>query len=203
MILIAVTGVIGSGKSTIAGILKSFGLPVIDADEISRKVTQKDGPAYKKIIETFGKEILKQDLEIDRKKLAQIVFNSPEKRKILENIIHPFVEEERKKIIKDITSKNPEAIIVLDIPLLFEAGLENSVDYIICAYADKEILYERVAKRDGMSKEEFLMRIKNQISLEEKAKKSHFVVNTNKSIDDLKSELFDIIKKINPNFVLP
>lgn len=202
MITIAITGIIGSGKSTLAKIFKDLGLPVIDADEISRNLTKKNGSAYNKIIEAFGCDILLENQEIDRKKLAQIVFNNPEKRKVLENIIHPLVELERKRRIEEIVNENPEAIIILDIPLLFEAGLEKNVDYIICASASMDTIYNRVYNRDKMTKEEFLSRIKNQIPLEEKAKRSHFVINTEKSIEEIKSELIEIIRKIKPDFIL-
>ncbi|MCX7770173.1 MAG: dephospho-CoA kinase [Proteobacteria bacterium] len=202
MILIGITGVIGSGKTTVAGILKKLNIPVIDADEISRKVTKKDGPAYIEIIKHFGAEILNQDGEINRKKLANIVFNDINKKKLLESIIHPLVQIEREKMIKEICAENPNAIVALDIPLLFEAGLENTVDYIICTYADIDTIYERVKERDNVSKEEFLLRLSNQLPLEEKIKRSHFVIDTRKDLKEIESELKDIIKKIAPNFVI-
>ncbi len=201
MTLIAITGIMGSGKTTIANILKKLNIPVIDADEISRTVTQKNGPAYNQIIENFGTEILTLDAEIDRKKLAKIVFNDPIKRKKLENIIHPLVEKEKNKIIEKIKSKNPDAIIALDIPLLFETGLDKSVDYIICAYADLETIYNRVKARDGISREDFLKRIKNQLPLEEKVRKSNFIIDTRKDIEEIELELKNIIRKVNPNFI--
>lgn len=195
VIKIAITGVIGSGKSTLAGLLRELDIYVIDADEISRELTKKGTEVYKRIIDAFGSEILKEDGEINRKTLASIVFNDLSKRKILEDIIHPEV----KKICEDrarTLEKEGKDIIVLDIPLLFEAGMEDMVDYVILAYADVETLYNRVQKRDKMSKEEFLSRLKNQMSLEEKAKKSHFIVDTRKSLADLKLELFEIIRKV-------
>lgn len=105
MILIGITGIMGSGKSTIASILKKFNIPVIDADEISRRVTRKNGPAYDQIVKFFSKDILNSNGEIDRKKLARIVFNDPLKKKKLEDIIHPLVEQERNKMIEEIKKK--------------------------------------------------------------------------------------------------
>lgn len=201
MITIAITGVIGSGKSTIASILKKIGIPVIDADAISREITKIGKAAYKDIVNTFGDDILLPSGEIDRKKLAEIVFKNPEKRKILENIIHPLVQKEREKIINEFALENPQGIIAIDIPLLFEAGLEHTVNYIICTYADIETLYNRVSKRDNMSKEEFLMRLKSQMPLEEKLKRSHFVIDTRKSMEELELELLTIIEKIKSHFI--
>lgn len=201
MILIGITGVMGSGKTTIASILRKYHIPIIDADEISRKVTKKNGPAYDEIIKNFGNEILTSHGEIDRKKLARIVFNDVNKRKLLENIIHPLVEQERNKIIEEIKQKDPDAIIALDIPLLFETGLEKTIDYVICAYADIDTIYERVKKRDNISKDDFLQRLKNQLPIDEKAKRSHFVIDTRKDLEEIELELKNIIKKIAPNFI--
>lgn len=201
MILIGITGIMGSGKSTIASILKKFNIPVIDADEISRRVTRKNGPAYDQIVKFFSKDILNSNGEIDRKKLARIVFNDPLKKKKLEDIIHPLVEQERNKMIEEIKEKSKNAIIALDIPLLFEARLEKSVNYIICAYADLETIYNRLKARDGISKEDFLIRIKNQIPLEEKVKRSHFIIDTRKDIKEIELELKNIIRKIAPDFI--
>lgn len=201
MLLIGITGIIGSGKTTIANIFRKFNIPIINADEISRKVTKKNGSAYSEIIKNFGEEILNAHGDIDRKKLAKIVFNDANKRKLLESIIHPLVEKERNKIINEIKQKNPDAIIVLDIPLLYEAGLEKTVDYVICAYADIDTAYERVKKRDNMSKDDFIQRLKNQLPIDEKAKRSDFVIDTRKNLEDIELELRDILKKIAPNFV--
>lgn len=196
MIKIAVTGVIGSGKTTISKIFKEMGYDVIDADEISRNLTKKGSPVYEKILKEFGKEILKGNGEINRKALADIVFKDKKKKEILEGIIHPEV----KKFCIDRANELEKAgkdILVLDIPLLFEAGMEDMVDYVILAYADEDTLYERVKKRDGLTKEEFFSRLKNQIPLDEKIKKSHFVVDTRKDIEEIRLELGTIIKKLH------
>ncbi len=196
MIKIGITGVIGSGKTTIANILKGLKIPVIDADEISRNLTKKGTTVFKKIIETFGNEILNADGELDRKKLAEIVFSNPKKRKLLENIIHPAVKAERNKIINELERKNIN-IVALDIPLLFEAGMDKEVDFIITAYADEKTLFERVCIRDRMTFEEFSKRLKNQLPLEEKVRKSHFVIDTRKNLEELKIELAEIINRIS------
>jgi dephospho-CoA kinase len=200
MIKIGITGVMGSGKTTLAGIFREFGIPVIDADEISRNLTKKGTPVFGKIIEYFGRNVVGVDGELNRKKLAEIVFKDKEKRKILEEIVHPAVRNERDKILCQIEAENPDAIVALDIPLLFETGVENTVDYIICAYADEITLYSRIKNRDDMSYEEFSARLKNQISIDEKAKRSHFVIDTRKELAELRAELHAVIKKVSPGF---
>lgn len=193
MIKVAITGVIGSGKSTIAKIFKEMGYNVIDADEISRKLTNKGEKVYHKIIEAFGREILKEDEEINRKTLAEIVFKDKEKRIILESIIHPEVKKISLKKAKELEELG-EKIAFFDIPLLFEASMEDMFDYIILAYADEETLFERVEKRDKMCYHEFLERLRNQIPLKEKVKKSHFVIDTRKDIEELKKELKKVLQ---------
>ncbi len=196
MIKIGITGVIGSGKSTLADMLKRRNIPVIDADEISRNLTKKGTDVYRKIVETFGEGILKDDGEIDRKGLAAAVFSSAEMKKKLEDIIHPAVRAERNRIIAELEEKRITDIVVLDIPLLFETGMEKELDYVILAYADEQTLFERVKKRDKMSFQEFYRRLKNQMPLSEKIKKSHFVVDTRKDLKSLELELIDIIDRI-------
>lgn len=195
MIKVAITGVIGSGKSTIAQLLKNMGIPLIDADEISRASTKKGGAAYDKIIALFGPDILLENGEIDRKKLAHIVFSDSKKRLALEAVVHPAVKMIRDQMIKELEKKN-EKIVVLDIPLLFETGMEKEVDYVILAYADEKTLFDRVHKRDNMSFLEFEKRLKNQIPLSEKVKKSHFIVDTRKDLKLLEKELAVIVNKI-------
>ncbi len=195
MIRIAITGVIGSGKSTLAKIMKDLGIPVLDADEISRELTDKGSEVYEKVVRFFGKQILDSNEEIDRKALAKIVFNDREKRLFLESLIHPEVKKAfEKKIIE--LEKQGFDLVVLDIPLLFEAKMEDTVDFIILAYAEEDTLFERVKKRDKLSREEFMLRLKNQIPIHEKVKKSHFVVHTEKDLKKLKSELDKIISNI-------
>lgn len=196
MIKIGITGVIGSGKSTIAAILKQFGVPVIDADEISRSITKPGTDVFYQIVDKFGKGVLTNDGELDRKKIADIVFSDPKKRKTLEDIIHPAVKAERNRLIKLFDEKGC-SIVALDVPLLFEAGMDKEVDIIILAYADEDTLYERVKKRDNMSFEEFEKRLKSQLPLSVKKAKSHYVIDTRKSIDELKIEIANIINKIS------
>lgn len=202
MIKIGITGVIGSGKSTLAKILKEYGVQVIDADEISRNLTKKGTATFEKIVETFGKKIIDKDGELNRKKLAEIIFSDPLKKRLLEDIIHPAVSCERDRLLKEIETTKPDSVVALDIPLLFEAGMEKDVDYVIVAYADEKTLYSRVQKRDNMSFDEFIRRLSNQMPLSEKVKKGDFVVDTRKKISDLKLELLEIIKKIAPAYVI-
>lgn len=196
MLKVAITGVIGSGKSTLANILREQGMTVIDADEISRRLTKKGLPIYHQIIEAFGNEVLLPNGEINRKKLAEMVFSNQDKRLQLEKIIHPAVKAERDRIIAALEKTDKNAIVILDIPLLFETGMEKDVDYIILAYADEKTLFERVQKRDSMSFEEFSKRLKNQMPLSSKIQKCHFVVDTRKDIKTLKKEVATIIETI-------
>ena len=160
MKIIGITGGIGSGKTTVSTMFASFGAEVIDADEISRSITKKNGAAYPEIVETFGEGILLPDKEIDRKALAKIVFQDAKSLELLNKITHKYVFEEMKARMESSVAD----IVVLDVPLLFSADFPFDCDLTVGVTADKEERIKRVQKRDGISREEILKRIENQIS---------------------------------------
>lgn len=171
--IIGITGGIASGKSTVSDILRKKGYTVIDADDISREVTSIGEPAYEKIHEYFGDDILREDLSIDRKKLGSIIFGDEEKRKKLNEMVHPEVY---KKMIQEIRiNAQRDEIIFLDIPLLVEE-IENSKKYgieydeIWLVFVSEKEQRERLMMRDKISSEEAEKRIKSQMSMDFKRK---------------------------------
>jgi dephospho-CoA kinase len=195
-LVIGLTGGIASGKSTVSNMLKELSIPVIDADQIAREVVQKDKPAYKEIVRTFGKGILASDLQIDRAKLGAIVFQQEEKRQLLNQIVHPAV---RKEMLaqKEAFLQEGHPTIVLDIPLLFESKLTSLVDKILLVFVDDDIQLERLMKRNHFTKEEAEARIRSQMPLIQKVPLADAVINNNGSIDETKSQLLAILSKWN------
>jgi dephospho-CoA kinase len=191
---IGLTGGIASGKSTVAQMLRELGIPVIDADQVAREVVEIGKEAYIQIIETFGRDILQENGEINRAKLGQIVFHDEEKRKKLNAIVHPAI---RKNMIaqKEAYINSGEKTIVLDIPLLFESGLTRLVDKIIVVYVDEHIQLERLMKRNGFSKEEAMARINAQMPLIEKVAKADAVIDNNETIEKTKQQLVHILMR--------
>jgi len=177
-IVIGLTGSIASGKSTVSLMFDDFGIPVIDADKLSRDVVKPGQPALEKLTEAFGTDILQEDGTLDRKKLGGIVFRDEAKRSVLNSIVHPEV---RRSMIeeRDALIAKGEKAVVLDIPLLFESKLESYVDKILVVYADREIQLRRLMKRDGYSQAEAERRIKVQMPVKDKAAMADEVINNN------------------------
>ena len=178
--LIGITGGIASGKTTVKNILIDKDYIVIDSDIIARDVVKINKPAYQKVIEYFGDDILYDDNTIDRKKLSDIVFNDANERKILEGILYPYIFKE---ILAQIHNKcvNDMDIIFVDIPLLFEniKSIVNSgisFDQIWLVYCDRKTQLERLLSRDNISLENANLRLNAQIDIEEKRKMTDVII---------------------------
>lgn len=182
--ILGLTGGIASGKSTISNYLQSLNIPVVDADLLARKVMRAGQPAVAEIAEVFGCEVLLANGEINRQRLGQIVFESADKRKELNQIVQYRIRAEIKKEIKNYLKDNP-ALIVLDIPLLYEESYESEVDEVMVVYVDSETQKERLLKRDKeLSEVDASNRINSQIPLLEKKKKADIVIDNNGTIED-------------------
>lgn len=193
--IIGLTGGIASGKSTVSAYLAELGAIIIDADKIAHEIMEKGKTAYWQVIEAFGREILAENGEIDRSRLGKIVFNNLEKKKILEEITHPQVIREMREKIEEYRAENK--VIVLDVPLLFEAGLDSMVDETWVVYVDRETQLQRLIARDGLSYEEANKRIQAQMSLEKKRVLADFVINNKGNIEDLKRQVLLKWREIN------
>jgi dephospho-CoA kinase len=191
---IGLTGGIASGKSTVTGMIRELGIPVIDADQVARDVVKAGEEAYAQIVATFGRDILQANGEIDRAKLGAIVFHNEQERKKLNAIVHPAV---RRRIMaeKEAYVQNGAKTIVLDIPLLFESELTHFIDKVIVVYVDDDVQLERLMRRNGFSEEEALARIRSQMPLREKVKKADAVINNNGTVEETKQQLLQILTK--------
>lgn len=186
------TGGIASGKSTVSSIFRSFGVEIADADITAKKISERED-VLQEIGKIFGKDVLSAEGQIDRVKLKEVVFSDKNKLIQLNNIIHPKVMEEFKKI-KENTPKND--IIIFDIPLLFEAGMDKMCDTVILVYADREMQIERIKARDGVSRELAEKIIDAQMSLEDKKEKSDIHIENNGTQEELKKKVEDIYRKL-------
>jgi len=177
MVLVGLTGGIASGKSLVAKLLKDLGAYIIDADEIAHKVIQPGTPAYHDILQQFGKEILREDGTIDRPKLGGLVFSDPARRSILEGIVHPrvFAEEEARR--RQITQRDPEAVIIFDAPLLIETRAHELMDKVIVVYTDRKTQFKRLKERDHLDSEEAKRRIAAQLPLSDKKQYADYVID--------------------------
>jgi len=181
--VIAVTGGIACGKTTLVSALKKRGALIIDADAISRALTEAGGQALPEIRATFGEAVFTKEGGLNRKALADVIFSDPKKREKLNGIIHPLVEKEMRRQLRK-AEAGGEKIVILDVPLLYEARMDKLADEVWCARLQKEEQIARLMGRDGLTRQEALARIGSQMPLEEKAKRANQVIDTSGSIEN-------------------
>jgi dephospho-CoA kinase len=176
MIKVALTGGVASGKSTVAGLLREAGLPVLDSDAVARQVVAPGKPAWQALRQNFGAEFFRPDGTVDRQALARHVFSRPEAREKLNRIIHPWITQELQEHLRQLESQG-EPLVVVEIPLLFELGLETFYDRVIVVYADVASQKQRLRWRDDREGDEIEGILTAQGSLSQKAARADFVVD--------------------------
>lgn len=184
MRIIGLTGGIASGKSTVSGILKSLGAVVIDADQVAREVVEPGKPAWQEIVQDFGPAVLNPDGTLNRKQLSQLVFRDGEKLRRLNAITHPRVIEHFRQRLQWLRANRPDAVVVLDVPLLFESGMDAMADEVWVVWVDQEIEMQRLMMRDGITHEEAEARVAAQLPLEEKVRRADRVIDNTRSLQE-------------------
>ncbi len=193
---IAITGGIGSGKSTVCRIIKENGFHVIDTDEITQKLSEPKGLAYSQLIKLFGKDIIKKDKQIDKTKIKQQILLNPSLKKRLEDILHPLVLKEVEKEIKTIRNKNYKKYIFVEVPLLFEAGWNKFFPKILLVKAPIQKRIERIKQTRNMNSKQVLFFIESQLPDHEKEKYSTWTINNDKGLEELKTEVKKFLKEL-------
>ena len=195
MILIGLTGSLGSGKSTVAGMFARQGAYVIDADAVVHEQLRPTGKAYKKVVKTFGKDIL-SGKDIDRRKLADIVFRNEHKLKQLTSIVHPIAFKEVQARIKSLKRDAKIFMIVVDAPLLIEAGWHRWMDYIVVVKASKEVQVSRLMTQRKMTRPEILRRMKSQLPIKQKINMADIVIDNNKGLKEIEKQTRMIVERL-------
>ncbi|MEN9453774.1 MAG: hypothetical protein RLZZ19_261 [Actinomycetota bacterium] len=187
MLKVALTGGIGSGKSTVAEMLQECGAIVIDSDQLSRDVIERGTPGYESVLAEFGDEIL-TDGEINRAALAEIVFKDQKKRELLEGIIHPLVRDRAESLMRNVPNNS---IVVNQIPLLVETDGAKRFDYVITVSASEDIRRKRLIER-GMKEYEIAKRLQAQVDDRAREAIADHVLTNNGSLDDLQRSVEDL-----------
>lgn len=183
MASIGLTGGFGTGKSTVLRLFAKLGAYTIDSDEIVHNIL-KNPATVKKIASLLGESVLKKRgkaISLDKKRVADIIFNDPDKRISIEKFIHPKVMREIKSLMKKKLSENPSLTIIFEIPLLFEAGYEKYFDKIIVVFCKRDVAIKRLLKK-GFSKEDALKRMRAQMPVARKKASANFVIDNNDGI---------------------
>lgn len=195
-IILGITGSLATGKSTVANIFRAYGATLIDADRIAHEVIKPQGAIYKKIVAFFGRGILGKRKTIDRQKLARIVFSDQKALKKLNHVMHPEII----RMIKERIKETDASIIVLDAPLLIEAGLGGLVDRLVVVKCNLGEQLSRLRDRhSGLSRSDALKVIHCQIPLKEKVSLADFVIDNSGTVDNTKRQ----VEKIYQNLLLP
>jgi dephospho-CoA kinase len=184
MLNVGLTGGIACGKSTVARMLVEKGAILIDFDDLAHAVEEPGEPVWREVVRHFGEEILLPDRRIDRGKLGAIVFADREKREILNHLVHPAVFAEWRKRLGEIEKTGQDAIVLSDIPLLIEAGLESMVDVVLLVYLSPEEQIHRLTARNGFSREEAERRVAAQMPIEEKVIHADIVIYNEGSVEE-------------------
>ena len=196
MLSVGLTGGIGSGKSTIAAMFRDKGSYIIDFDVLAHEVQNPGQPAWKCIIDSFGRDVLDKEERIDRARLADIVFEDEEKLAMLNGIVHPAVFGAWAARLREIESVKPEAIVLSDVPLLIEAGVKHLFDLIILVYITPEEQLRRIMVRNGYSAEEAKKRLSSQMPIDEKIRHADIVINNQASLESAKKRVDEVWEEL-------
>ncbi len=191
MRVIGLTGGIGTGKSTVSKFLTELGAMVLDADKIGHEAYAPDSATYHEVVAAFGRGILTPKGQIDRKKLGSIVFGSPEALSRLNQIMHPWIHETLKNHLRTYQSQGVR-VAVIEAALLVEAGWHSLVDEVWVTVAPHDTVLKRVGGREHLSEGEITARIHSQLPTEERVKHADIVINTNVSLDELKTRVTEL-----------
>lgn len=196
MIVAGLTGGIATGKSTVSNFLSDAGARIIDADKIAREVVEQGKPAYEEIRAFFGEEILLPNGDIDRERLGDIIFNDSDKKKRLDAIVHPRVFERSAALIAEIEASEPDAVVILDIPLLLEANMDRDLAEVIVVYVPEELQLQRLIARDGIDEKAAMARIRSQMPIEEKRKRATLVIDNSGSRSACRQEALKALDRL-------
>lgn len=200
MLIIGVTGGIGAGKSSVSAILEQLGAIVIDADLISKQVVEPDKPAWLEIKEAFGEDFIKEDNTLNRKKLADEVFVSKEKKLLLEKIIHREVMAVIKGKLATMKEYGYNGTVVLDVPIPVKEGFLDTVDRVWVVVSNDEIRINRLAKRSNMSREDVEARMLSQLTQDEYMALAHEVIKNDGNKEELKKNVTALYNKLLADF---
>ncbi len=199
--IIGLTGGIATGKSTVSRFLSQLGAYVIDADEVAHQVTLPGSTGFLKLVEEFGDEIVTPEGALDRKKLGRIVFGDRKALAAVNAVVHPLVIGKIHNMLetldRDLGARDHCVCVVLDVPLLFEAGMDKICDEVWVVAVDLEIQIKRLRERDGYSREEALSRIRSQMELEEKIARADVVIDNTGSRDCTGEIVSELWQKLN------
>ena len=192
MLLIGLTGGIGSGKSTVAAMLRDQGIRVVDADQIAREVVETGQPALAELVEVFGQDILNDDGSLNRQELANRAFATEEATNALNTITHPRIEQETQRQF-DLAAAEKVNFLVYDMPLLVERGLHEEMDMVIVVHTDIEERVRRLVEHRGLDEDDVRRRMSHQVDDVTRLASADVLIDNNGSVDHLRKQVDDFL----------
>lgn len=186
---IGLTGGIACGKSTVSDMLVQRGAMLVDADRIAREVVEPGSPVLMQIVERFGPEILNPDGTLYRKKLGEVVFGNPQALKDLENIMHPSIRALIRQRMHEYEQQHPDKLVVVDIPLLYESGLQSMFEAVMVVYIPRNLQLQRLMNRDKLTEEQAEARLKAQMDIEQKKALADIVIDNQGTLTDTEGQV--------------
>jgi dephospho-CoA kinase len=194
MKLVGLTGGAGSGKSTVAAMLRDLGAVVVDADEATHAVYEPGTPGFEAVVKEFGKDYVKEG-RIDRKRLGELVFHDPAARRRLNDIVHPLVRGWMAQQTAEAVERGA-ALVVQDVPLLFENSLERFFSSVVLVYVPEHLQVERLVSGRGFTREQAHAVIGAQLPIEEKRGRAHHVVNNSGTLEETRAQVGAVWKQL-------
>lgn len=195
MCIVGITGSLGSGKTTVARLLQQRGAKVIDADRQAHALLLPKGKCFQKVVRVFGQGIVSRGY-IDRRKLADIVFRQPGALKKLCDITHPVIAQQIKAEVSRYRQKRTHRLLVLDVPLLFEVGLERICDYVVVVRSSVKTQIARLQKRNHFTQSEIVRRIKAQMPIAVKVARADFVIHNQGSLEKTRKQVEELCREL-------
>lgn len=190
------TGGIACGKSTVAAYFRELGARIIDADRIGHELLQPELPAYREVVEAFGKGILGRSGVIDRRRLGAIAFAGPEKLRRLNAILHPRIIERVEDLAASAQKADPHSVVIVDAALIFEAGIGGRFSKVVVVWCRPEQQIERCMAKTGLDYAEADQRVRSQISAEEKRRRADFVIDCSGSLEETRRQVEELYPKL-------
>ncbi len=195
MKVIGLTGGIGSGKSTVAQLLAELGAVILDADKVGHEAFKAGTDTWREVVAAFGRQVLTLEGDVDRKKLAEVVFGNPEALSRLNQIMHPQIGKMVKARLEEYRRQGV-SVVALEIPLLVETGGTSLVDDVWVTVASEPTVLRRLEERSGLSRQQSLARLRAQVLNEERVKHADVVINNDGSLDELKAEVEQLWQRL-------
>jgi dephospho-CoA kinase len=196
MLRVGLTGSIGVGKSFVASVFVELGCHVLDADQTAREVVMPGTPGLKALVEAFGEDILATGGTLDRKRLAALIFADPNKRELLNHILHPFIVVRQDEILNGWEAEDPDGIGIVDAALMIESGGYKRFDKLIVVHCRPEVQLERLMLRDKLSRDEALRRINSQMPQDEKQKFADYLIDTSDGYESTRAQTEELNQKL-------